>query len=322
MKIAIICFSDLGEKIAEKIALNIESPKIYSSRQIDNLKSLIGEIFENYTHIIFVGAVGIAVRLIAPYIKDKTIDPAIIAVDDMGRYAISILSGHIGGANEFTVRISEILGAKAIITTASDSRGIESVDMFAKRCNLTIEDMSVAKTITSIIVNNGRIRFISENHEKINYPNVFENDYEGCIYVTSKENVEISKPCCILRPHNLIVGIGCRRGKSKDEILNAIGIVFKQHNLSMKSIHSICSVDLKEDENGIIESCQYLNCKFTTYSKEEIQSVQNKFEKSSFVNSKIGVTSVCEPSVYLASGNIIVGKTVFNGITVSVGRKV
>lgn len=322
MKTAIICFSDLGEETAEKIASSLEYSKVYKSRELTNLKDLVGEMFENYTHIVFICAVGITVRLIAPYIKDKTIDPAVVAVDDMGRYAISLLSGHVGGANEFALKISEILGAEAIITTASDSRGIEAVDMFAKRCNLAIEDMGTAKAITCIMVNGGGIGFVSEIKEKINYFNILEDNYKGCICVTSRENVEFSKPCCILRPRNLVVGIGCRRGKSKDEILNAISIVLKKHNLSMKCINSICSIDIKKDENGIIESCEYLNCKFITYSKEEIQSVQDKFKKSSFVNSKIGVTSVCEPSVYLASEDMIVGKTVFNGITVAVGRKV
>lgn len=321
MKTAVISFTDAASVIADRICSKIENTDIYNNKDHHvRIKAAMASIFESYDRIIFVCASGIAVRMIAPYIKDKTKDPAVVVVDDMGKFAISLLSGHIGGANELTFEIAMMIGAQPVITTASDGRGIESVDMFAKRCSLLIEDMEEAKKLTSIMVNGGTIGFISETEDKINYKNISETNLEGCIYVTSKENIDCAYHCCILRPRNLIVGVGCRRGKTKDDILSAICHVFKSNNLSIKSIKTLASIDIKKDEKGIIETCKYLDCSFTTFSKEAIKSVQDKFEKSAFVESKVEVTSVCEPSAYLAGGDIVVGKTCLNGVTVAVGR--
>lgn len=203
--------------------------------------------------------------------------------------------------------------------TRSDGRGIEPVDMFAKRCGLFIENMEDAKKLTSIMVNNGTISFVSETGDRIKYPNISNTEYEGCIYVTSKDKQDFAGPCCILRPKNLTVGIGCKRGKSKDDILNAIYRVFKDNNLSIKSIKAIASIDLKKNEKGIIEACEYLGCSFIVFSTDDVKRVQDRFKKSTFVESKVGVASVCEPCAYLAGGDMVVGKTCMDGVTVAVG---
>jgi cobalt-precorrin 5A hydrolase len=322
MKCAVISFTDAGEKIAKTISQRIPNTDIYSNKEYPGgVKSEIGAIFEEYNRIVFVCAVGIGVRLIAPYIKDKTRDPAVVAVDDLGRYAVSLLSGHLGGANDFTREIAEAIGAQAVITTASEARGIEAVDMFAQKCGLVIENMEDAKTITSIMVNGGNLRIISEISQQINYSRISETEYDGCLYITSRTKISCDKPYCILRPKNLTVGVGCRKGKSKDEILNAIYKVFQENDLSIKSIDCIASIDIKKEEQGLIEACEQLGCDFRTFSKEQINAVQKRFSGSSFVKGAVGVGCVCEPCAYLTSGEIIVGKRSLDGVTVSVGRK-
>ena len=322
MKCAVISFTEAGEKLAKTISQWIPNTDIYSNRGYPaGVKSEISAIFEEYKRIVFVSSVGIAVRLIAPYIKDKTRDPAVVAVDDLGRYAISLLSGHIGGANDLACEIAEAIGAQAVITTASEARGIEAVDMFAQRCGLVIENMEDAKTITSIMVNGGTLRLISEINQQINYPRISETEYDGCLYITSRTAISCDKPYCVLRPLNLTVGVGCRKGKSKEEILYAINTVFKENDLSIKSIDCIASIDIKKEEQGLIQACEELGCNFKTFSKEQINSVQKRFAGSSFVKGAVGVDCVCEPCAYLASGEIIVGKRSLDGVTVSVGRK-
>lgn len=322
MKCAVICFTDSGEKIAKVIEKGIPDAHIYSPKTCPSgVKSKMAMIAREYDRIVFVCAVGIAVRLMAPYIRHKIQDPAVVVVDDMGKYAISLLSGHIGGANDFTKEVAKIIGAHPIITTASEGRGIESVDMFAKRCNLVIENMEDAKTITAIMVNGGVLRVVSEIQTMINYPRISETDYDGILYITSQESISCHKPYCILRPKNLTVGVGCKRGKTRDEILEAIFNVFKSNNLSIKSIESLATIDIKKDEQGLIEACKYLGCRFYTFLKEQIRSVQEMFRGSAFVEKVVGVTGVCEPCAYLTSGEVIVGKTLLNGVTVSVGRK-
>ncbi|WP_234121919.1 cobalt-precorrin 5A hydrolase [Clostridium hydrogenum] len=315
MRIAVIFFTDKGEKIALKINKAIKESVIFRG------KSDIKNIFENYQGIIFISAVGIAVRLIAPYLKSKVKDPAVVVVDDMARFSISLLSGHIGGANELALKVSSLIKAEPVITTASDGRGIEAPDLFAKKCGLLVEDMEALKDITSIMVNGKPIAFKSEVKEKINYGGIVEEDYEGAIYVTSRESIEEKKPYCILRPRNLVLGIGCKKGKTMEEILSFIANIFKKNNLSIKAIGLICSIDIKKNEKGIVELSKKLKCDFKTFSVEEIKTVEDKFDKSAFVNSSVGVSSVCEPTAYLGSGKIVVKKTAQNGVTIAVGRR-
>ncbi|HHW28006.1 MAG TPA: cobalt-precorrin 5A hydrolase [Syntrophomonadaceae bacterium] len=322
MKCAVISFTDAGERMAKTISQRIPNTDIYSNKEYPaGVKYEIGAIFEEYNRIVFVCAVGIAVRLIAPYIKDKTRDPAVVVVDDLGRYAISLLSGHLGGANDLAREIAEAIGAPAVITTASEGRGIEAVDMFAQRCGLVIENMEDAKTITSIMVNGGTLRVISEINQQINYPRISDTGYDGCLFITSRTAISCDQPYCVLRPKNLTVGVGCRKGKSKDDILNAIYTVFKENDLSIKSIDCLASIDLKKEEQGLIQACEELGCDFKTFTKEQINSVQQSFAGSPFVKGAVGVGCVCEPCAYLASGEIIVGKRSLDGVTVSVGRK-
>jgi len=322
VKCAVISFTDAGEKIAQAIGNYIPNTDLYSHKAYPGgVQPLMGMIACEYDRIVFVCAVGIAVRLMAPYIRHKTQDPAVVVVDDMGRYATSLLSGHVGGANDFTKEIAKVIGAQPIITTASEGRGIESVDMFAKRCSLVIENMEDAKTITALMVNGGVLRVVSEIQPIINYPRISETDYDGCLYITSQKSVSCHKPYCILRPKNLTVGVGCKKGKTRDDILKAIYHVFELNNLSIKSIGSISTIDIKKDEQGLVEACKYLGCSFYTFSEEQIRSVQDSFLGSPFVEDMVGVTGVCEPCAYLTSGEVIVSKTSLNGVTVSVGRK-
>ena len=143
MKIACLYFTSSGETIAKRIVKSSDyEVHIYSK---ENYKSNLNDIFEHYNGIVFISSTGIAVRISAPFIKNKQIDPAIVVVDDLGRYSISLLSGHIGGANELAKNIAGYLNNQVIITTASDGRGIEAIDMFAKRNNLFIESFEDAK---------------------------------------------------------------------------------------------------------------------------------------------------------------------------------
>lgn len=323
MKLACFTFTESGKSIANTLSHNLDYPIEILSRETTrgDLKGVVKKSFETCDALIFISSTGIAVRLIAPCIKNKTTDPAVIVIDDMGRYAISLLSGHIGGANELTEKISAIINALPIITTASDARGIEAVDMFAKRNGLLIENMEDAKIITAMMVEGKPISLISEVGLKINYNNLNCKEPEGLIVVTSSERELWDKPCCILRPENLNIGIGCKRGKTKEEILYAIEKVFKENNLSISSIKMAGSIDIKKNEAGIIEACEELGINFKTFTGEEIRAVEDRFTKSDFVLKNVGVSSVSEACAFLLGGNIIVGKTAIDGVTVAVSKE-
>jgi cobalt-precorrin 5A hydrolase len=325
LKIACLTFTQSGEQIAATIRTAFRK-LVSGGAQVDiftksDYKEHLHDIFREYTGIVFISSTGIAVRLSAPFLQDKTRDPAVVVVDDLGRYAISLISGHLGGANDLANEIANILDCQPIITTASDGRGIEAVDLFAKRNNLFIENQSDAKIITAMMVEGQPIRLISEIDARIGYDSIVDDNPAGCIYVTSQEQINCDVPYCILRPKNLNVGLGCRRGKTKEEILRAITQVFQEHNLNVNSIKTVATIDVKKDEAGILETCEALQCELHFYTREDIKQVQHRFSASELVQSTIGVSAVCEPCAYLAGGEIIVEKTIIDGITVAVTRE-
>lgn len=318
-KIACITFTRHGTILAEEIRAGLDGEVEILTKE--TYRSALPRIFETCDGIVFIASAGIAVRLCAPFLQDKTHDPAIVVVDDLGRYAISLLSGHLGGANALAQKIALILGAQPVITTASDARGFEAVDLFAQRNHLDIENLTDVKTITAMMVDEQPITLLSEISVTWNYPYLVEQQAVGYVYVTSQQTVNCDRPHCILRPKNLNVGIGCRRGKTQEDILQAIQQVFARHNLALKSIRVLATVDMKQEEQGLIEASKTLNCPLQCYSKEEIRQVQQRFAASPLVQAKIGVTGVCEPCAFLAGGKLIVGKTAINGVTIAVAKE-
>ena len=356
MKIALISFTSKGKEISEKLkkelcekseqeSLGIENPieliEIDKNTFEDKLSNHMENIFGSYDAIVFICSTGIAVRLIAPYVKSKVTDPAVIVIDDLGKYTISLLSGHIGGANELSSKIAHVLRNQLIVTTASDGRGIDAVDLFAMRHNFYIEDMEKAKDITALMVEGERIKLITEvdmqiKYEKIELVNLNDKNIrdenitdhsKGIIAVTSIKDItnllselDREKPCCIIRPKNLNIGIGCRRGKTRDEIMAAIDLVFDEHNLSINSISKVGTIDIKHDEQGIIDVSNELGAEMILFSKSELEQVSDEFKGSDFVQSQVGVRSVCEPAASLLGTEMIVFKSVLNGVTIAVSR--
>lgn len=319
MKLACITFTSSGAKIAESIkASDLFEVDIFDKH---HYKEQLDDIFSQYKYIVFISSTGIAVRLVATYLLHKAVDPAIVVIDDLGRFSISLLSGHLGGANELALKLSEILKCQPIITTATDGRNIEAVDMFAKANGLYIESLEAAKKITAMMLENRKIKLESEVKLKSGYENISDIGYEAVVIVSSRQRISKAMPCCILRPRNINIGIGCRRGKSKEDIMKAIDEVFDRQDLSKRSIKAVATVDIKADEQGIVEACKELGCSMRIFDRESIGKVEGLFDSSDFVKSEIGVASVCEPCAYLAGGRLIVHKTIVNGITIAVSKE-
>lgn len=332
MKLACLSFSEKGALLGERIK-NLDGE--YSVTHIENrkhnggIKDYLKRNWTSFDGFIFISASGIAVRMINPYIKNKAIDPAIIVVDDYGKYAISLLSGHLGGANEIAIWISEHSNAIPVITTASDNRNIESIDMFAKKNSYYVEDMKSITKLTAMMVNGRKIGLFSEDNRIINYDNLsilreldkMDGTLDGMIIVSSINDIKLQDmPYTILRPRNINIGIGCRKGIDKDIILEAIDIALKSKNLSSKSIKSLGTIEVKKDEQGIIETAKHYKCPLKIFTIEEIGRVDHMFEKSQFVKDTIGVYSVSEPSAYLLGGGLIVSKLKHKGVTISISK--
>lgn len=304
----------LGEKISKKISADLYSLKkfnIETGIQMDNFTEELIKKFKEYQIHIFIMATGIVVRKIASLIESKDKDPAVIVIDEGMNFAIPLLSGHLGGANEFSKKLEKELGVLPILTTSSDITGKIAVDSISQRLNAKLEDLESAKKVTSLIVD-------GKNVELMLPKNINNKDgAEGIIVVSNKENIEITK----IRPKNLVLGIGCRRGTSKKSLENFIKDSFNQLNLSLKSIKKIATVDVKKDEKSLIEISKEWDIPLEIISRERIKEVENLFEKSEFVIKTIGVGAVSEPCAFLASlknGRFLLRKSKKNGMTLSI----
>ena len=335
MKIACFSFTDKGREIGDKLqSIKDDNYNIdhYSNGDKDGgIKNKLGSMWKQYDAFIFISATGIAVRMVSPYLKNKSVDPAVVVVDDLGKFSISLLSGHLGGANELAHHIASEIGAEPIITTATDNRNIESIDMFAKVNDYFIEDIKSLTRITTMMVNGKTIGLYTEEDKYIDYENTLivkdlknmDSNIKGIIIVSSEDKIEdIPIPFTILRPQNINIGIGCRRGVETSRIINAIEDEFQSHNLTTKSIKAIGTVEVKKDEKGIIEATSYFNCPLRIFSIDDIKEVEENFSKSQFVKDTIGVYSVSGPVASLLGGKIMTEKAKHNGITISISKEV
>ncbi|MEF9953513.1 MAG: cobalt-precorrin 5A hydrolase [Clostridium sp.] len=285
-----------------------------------SLKEFSEALFKEYRFGIYIGSCSIAVRGIAPFVKDKKTDPGVIVIDDLGGHVIPILSGHIGGANSLAKVIGECINSNVVITTGSDIRGIIPVDEFAVRNNLHIDDLNKAKYIASRIIDGFSVGLISEENIVSKVPHEYSlssGDYG--VYIGSKL-LSPFKNTLNLIPRNLVIGIGCRRGVEKYRIYEFLLDLLKENNLSIHGLKVINSIDIKKDEKGIIEVSSMLNLPFNTYSADTLNNVQGKFASSGFVKSITGVDNVCERAALIHGGEILVHKSCRDGITLSIVR--
>lgn len=340
MNRAIITLTKGGMELGLKLLNQYEDSVLYINkkfnttdervRKINNgIINLTGSIFKEYKVLIFIMATGIVVRAIAPYLQNKTKDPAVIVMDEKGNNIISLLSGHLGKANEITLDIAEKLNGNPVITTSSDTNNTLAVDTLAMETGCIIENLKDATKVTAHIVNNEKVGIISEIDLNLKLPHniIHVNSEEsakelnGVIIITNKNNLIKSKlDTVVLRPQNIIIGIGCRRGKSKEEIIEAIRASLDKINRSYLSIKHIATIDVKKDEKGIIDSAHYYNVPLTIVSSEKVKNIEEKFKTSDFVKKSIGVGAVAEPVSVLSSneGELIMKKAKYNGITIAV----
>lgn len=270
--------------------------------------------------LIFVGATGIAVRAIAPFVKDKTTDPAVLCIDEGGRYVIPLLSGHIGGANRLARHAAEILEAQAIITTATDGRGLFSVDEFAVRNDLAISDMKLAKEVAARLLEGLPVGFVSHVPVEGQQPPELMEQAPVGICITQGSEQPFPKTLQLI-PRWLVVGIGCRRNTSEQAIAQAVQQTLEQAGLDIRGVCAVSTIDRKADEPGLLALCQGQNWPLRVYTPEQLLEVPGEFTPSAFVSSITGVDNVCERSACAGGGTLLVEKQVQEGVTVAVAQE-
>lgn len=268
--------------------------------------------------LIFVSSCGIAVRSIAPYIRSKTEDPAVIAADEAGRFVISLLSGHMGGANALAGQIAAAIGAIPVITTATDVNSRFSVDTWAKNNGFAIDDMQAAKAVSAAILE-ADVPLTSAFPITGELPNGVIPGQSGDVGITlSYRNAEPFGTTLRLIPQCLSVGVGCRRGTGAEAIARAVEQVLDENGLDARAIKCVASIDLKQDEPGLITFCEKAGLPLRFYSAEQLNALAGEFTPSRFVRETTGVDNVCERASMIGAKELIVKKTAINGVTVAV----
>ena len=292
------------------------------------LEELVKEAFSSADALIFWCAAGIAVRCIAPCLTHKSQDPAVLVLDERGKHCISLLSGHMGGANALAGTVSALCGAEPVITTGTDTEHRFSVDEFA-RCNgLVVTDWEKAKRISAKVLA-GETLTIGSGMKKEQYCPVEgleeQNWKEGeflsnaDVWITPRR---ITAPDQVLQliPRNLTVGIGCRKGTELSALHAALDRFMEQTGLDRRGICQITSIDRKKEEQGLVDLASDLGVPFVTYTSEELLQAPGEYPSSEFVREITGVDNVCQRSAMLGAGDgaaVIAEKTVVDGITMA-----
>ncbi len=315
MKIAALAFTDAGYQTGLRLA------PLSGSYRLERcgpgmLKAWTEAAFAEADALIYVGACGIAVRAIAPFVRSKTTDPCVLVVDEQGRYVIPVLSGHIGGGNELAEAAAALIGALPVVTTATDLNGLFAVDVWARRHGLRIPDPSFIKRVSGKLLRGECVRFFTEFPISGSPPQGVSAD-DGPPDVTVGIH-RFDAPALHLVVPCVTAGIGCRKGMDAASIASAFSQALEEARLAPECVAGCASVDLKKDEPGLLGFCSDRDLPFRTFSSETLSALPGSYTSSDFVRSVTGTDSVCERAAVAASGgDLIFRKHAYHGVTVA-----
>lgn len=371
MSLSIISFTENGILLSRRIKAAVETSQKDScnrkvnvftkcshfAEELSNLSiSFVDEAIQSWTKtqmeqrnaILFIGACGIAVRAIAPWVTDKLCDSPVLVMDEKGQYIIPILSGHVGGANELSQQIGEQIGAIPVITTATDINHKFAVDVFAKRNGLHIVNKDgIAKVSSKVLAGKKITMSVEKGHigEKIRLPEEIKmilyppvNPVD--ILVTAEDLRMIPYPPNIqvdvtseeiegsalirLQPKEYVIGMGCKKGKEYEKIDQFIQKSLEEAGIDKNQIFALASIDKKKEEEGFLAWSRKQGCPFLTFSAEQLQAVEGDFQTSSFVKEQVGVDNVCERSALCGcglGGRLIYEKHAEDGMTIAIAKR-
>ena len=319
MKVRYLSFSAKGTELARRLAEALPGEVSRCNREMP-LQQWTKNAFAQVQGLVFVGAIGIAVRAIAPYLKSKVTDPAVVVVDECAHFAVPILSGHLGGANDLARKIAAICGAIPVLTTATDANGMFAVDEWAKRQNCCIIHPERIKKVSASVLAGGTVRVSSPWPITEKCPDGVKQVWDGGCDVLL--NVCISSPDILqLVPKILVLGLGCRKGTTAAVLEEAFQALLTKSGVYEQAICAAASIDLKQDEPGLLAFCRahHWTCRF--YSAAQLKAVPGTFTPSEFVQNVTGVDNVCERSAVLASGGHLYWKKEHgNGVTMALAQ--
>lgn len=316
MKLELIAFSQRGEQLARRAAqlLGQAGHTAACTRDGMGARDWAGRAFVRAEGLIFVGAAGIAVRSIAPWLRRKSTDPAVVVMDETGQYAIPILSGHLGGANDLARELERLLGCKAVITTATDCNGIFSPDQWARTQGLAVINPQAILSLSARLLAGETVRVWSR------WP-IPGPPPQGLV-PAQRERAELvvdlyrpDSPALYLCPPCVRLGLGCRRGASPAEIEALALQVLEEEGIPLQAVGAVCTIDRKGDEEGLLAFCRTHRLPLRLYTPRQLEEVSGQFTPSPFVKAVTGVDNVCERACCAGGGALLRGKTARQGVT-------
>jgi cobalt-precorrin 5A hydrolase len=354
--IVVVSIAKKGVETALKIktALNrldlpcaVYAPEKYSREGVVPMDKKLGAFIQNIyattDAVVAVMATGIIIRAVAPCLESKLVDPAVVGVDVSGRFAISLLSGHYGGANELTRLIAEGIGATPVVTTASDVMGKQSVDELARVLHLAIVNPDSLVAVNAAIVNGERVALVLVGDVKIPVDSAWGyavekaenaaqvvhvvNAYDAGAVIAKDWSpaMAFSKPVTILKPKTVVVGLGARKNVAEGDVLEAVRSTLERVNLPLERVDQLATVDIKKASISMIHAAKILGLAFSFVSVDALRAFSHEdlSPDSKLVEEKIGVGGVCERAALITAGKnarLILKKTKMNGVTVAIAE--
>ncbi len=306
----------LGRRLAGALGGELFTPERLAgrvdARAFGSLADLVSETFGRFRRHVFITACGVAVRVLAPHLRGKDKDPAVVALDAGGEFVVSLLSGHVGGANDLARTVAGLTGGRAVITTATDTAGAPAVDVMAVDAGMAVDNKAAVKHVNAALAEGRRVQIFDPcgllNPDAPGQARFFE-------WTASPEMMDANRPqvrvdwregpipekAVVLRPRVLAAGVGCRRGTEAREIVALLRGVFAQRGLALSSLACLASIDVKRDEPGLLEAARELDAPLRFFTKSELGAVAVP-NPSETVRKRMGVDGVCEAAAMLAAG--------------------
>ena len=318
-EIAILALTRGGRELADRLAGMLPGSHVLTCR--GKLKTILGQAWQEYNSLICIMATGIVVRTLAPLLTDKRKDPAVIVCDEKGRFIISLLSGHLGGGNALAERVAGLLQGQSVITTASDVLGRTALDLWARDLGIFVAKKRDLTHAMGTLVNYGTVSLFSD------YPlpdlpgdiRLQEDPLVADLVITCRTDLKITG--ALLYPKSLVAGIGCNRNTPAGEIDQAVQQACADNNLALYSVRSLASINLKNDEPGLLDYARIQGYTIDFYNREQLNGVDG-VSTSAVVLKATGAKGVAEPAAVLASGGgrLLVKKMKWPNVTVAIAE--
>ena len=342
-----LAFTEAGFALAKQLSA-AAGGCAFRSRESGGVQAWTAAHFSRADALVFVGAAGIAVRAIAPFVKSKAADPAVVVIDEGGQFVIPILSGHLGGANKLARRLAAVCGGTPVLTTATDVNGRFAVDEWAKRQNCAVRNPGRIQRVSSGILAGKTMTVQSRWPVRGEVPAFVRPVYDcrpsaGMQGEADGQQAE-EEPChpdvlvdifqtpgtdpetLRLIPRIAVLGIGCRKGTEETQIENCWRQFQEEYRIAEEAVCLVTSIDLKKEEAGLTGFCKTHDLPFATFTAEELRRADGEFSSSAFVESVTGVDNVCErsavcgtamPAGQAGSGRLWIPKKKYDGVTMA-----